>query len=196
MRKQIFNSILILVVGSSAMAQNQFDFDNPSIEPVNDVLKTYEVVSNHSVSVILIGAEYSYEQRLGPYASLIARIGATPVVTSYEESQSQDTYTLNYSFKTRPTVAVEPRFYTSIQRRNKLGRSTVNNSANFVSMRMECGFGGIRQTQFCLIGAYGIRRASEHWFREYTFGLDYQGVLADTSLPISPHIQFRLGYSF
>ena len=59
MRKQIINSIFILVVGSSAMAQNQFDFDNPSIEPVNDVLKTYEVVSNHSVSVILIGAEYS-----------------------------------------------------------------------------------------------------------------------------------------
>lgn len=92
--------------------------------------------SNHSLSVTLMGAEYSYEQRLVNKFSVISRAGAVaPEITIQNTSES-----LYIWYPVNLAVALEPRFYTNIDRRARLHKELDNNAADFVSIRVQYFF--------------------------------------------------------
>ena len=153
----IATSLLFLFSSSALMAMG-----SASIESDDEDGQTASVRSNHSVSLSIIGAEYSYEQRLA------------------------DRWTLGAG------LTVEPRFYTSILRRQALGRSTANNASDFVSMRIQGYFTGSGSFHVAVTPLYGIRRSeSRHWFHEFAFGPCWT-----INKGFSPAILYRLGFLF
>ena len=147
-----------------------------------------QVSSNHSLSMTLLGLEYSYEHALAAHWSLIGRAG----VASYGSSISMYPNLFQTSWTIAPDIVVEPRYYTSMDRRERLGRDTHNNASDFVSLRIAGYAAGVESFSVSLTPMYGIRRSeTKHWFHEFTIGPQWtigQGIV--------PYISYRLGYIF
>lgn len=149
-----------------------------------------KVVNNHSVSILTIGAEYGYEQRLGGNWSLIGRAGI--VTSSFEIGRSQGNFSANVSMAYG--ISIEPRYYTSLSRRVAAGKPTINNASDFIAIRMQ-GMSDGEYGSISLIPMYGIRRnGGKHWFHEFTFGAGISKT--EREFDISPHLQYRLGFVF
>ena len=152
-----------------------------------------KVVSNHSFSLAFLETEYSYEQALGGNFSLIGRIGLVP---GNEQTLVIDYQTFTYHFTVMPGITVEPRYYTSLGRREKLGRTTENNASDFVSiagivMGPDLGLDGTVYVTF--VPQYGIRRTwGKHWYCEGSAGV----ALGERNKAFfyRPHLQFRVGF--
>lgn len=144
-------------------------------------------VSNHSVSVQIIGAEYAYEQSFGGNFTLIGRAGLMPVGLDYYK----DAVNFNASFTSALGVTLEPRFYTSMQRRMMMGRPSYNNASDFVGLKTSILF--YDDTDLTLTPVYGIRRSyGKHWFGEFTGGAQFSLVEGG----LTPHDQIRFGFVF
>ena len=88
----------------------------------------------------------------------------------------------------------EARWYSNIAKRAECGRSTYNNSSDFVSMRLRANTGDGLEVSFT--PAYGIRRSfGRLWFHEITFGPKI-GMTTEYGLFLAPHIQYRIGLAF
>lgn len=208
MRRLIAAAFAVLIAAASASAQNYYDFDDPTIPLA--AFDQGRIVSGHSISAHVLGLEYSYEQALGGSWSMVFRAGAPCVLTYAAQTFVTDTYSsaeysasntsVNYSFSwgPRPGITIEPRYYTNMERRSFRGKKTANNCADFVALRTilyASGDGGeydIDGLNLSAIGMYGIRRGSNHWFREYTFGAGFHTKF----MFFLPHINFRIGYTF
>lgn len=158
--------------------------------PQDVITYSYELRSNHSVSMPLGGIEYSYEGRVADRWSLIGRVGLVPIgfaassVPNYSELQLRSGLGLTF----------EARWYSNIAKRAECGRSTYNNSSDFVSMRLRANTGDGLEVSFT--PAYGIRRSfGRLWFHEVTFGPKI-GITTDYGLFLAPHIQYRIGLAF
>lgn len=158
--------------------------------PQDVITYSYELRSNHSVSMPLGGIEYSYEGRVADRWSLIGRVGLVPIgfaassVPDYSELQLRSGLGLTF----------EARWYSNIAKRAECGRSTYNNSSDFVSMRLRANTGDGLEVSFT--PAYGIRRSfGRLWFHEVTFGPKI-GITTDYGLFLAPHIQYRIGLAF
>ena len=148
-------------------------------------------VSNHSLSAQLLGLEYSFEGALASNFTLIGRAGMVPTGISFTNSIGGETQA---HFAVGFGVTLEPRIYTSFDRRARLGRSTYMNSSDFVSFRAQYIWAG--GSCFAFTPLYGIRRTTgDHWSHEFTFGpcLAYP---SESDLVLSPHLQYRLVYMF
>lgn len=77
-----------------------------------------QIISDHSVSLSVLGIEYGYEQKLGGNWTLIGRAGVVPV--GVDLYNTWETFSANFAMAYGLTV--EPRFYTSMGRRAALGR--------------------------------------------------------------------------
>ena len=181
----------------TASAQELFDFGNPSIPEVADAMCDHPT-SGHSISASIIGLEYSYECPVGGYSG-----GLPSCISGYERQTNTTTtndgsttitqynYSAQYYFNPRPGITVEPRLYTSMERRSLRGRNVRNNSSDFISVKTRIYTLDFDNVYCSVIPAYGIRRGGEHWFREYTFGLGWHSMGG-----MLPHLNFRLGYTF
>lgn len=150
-------------------------------------------VSNHSLSVQLLGVEYSFEGALASNFTIVARAGLVPTGIDLSSSLSGVSYV---HFGVAAGLTLEPRIYTSFDRRARLGRSTYMNSSDFVAFRTQCLWAGEEGLALALTPLYGIRRTTgDHWAHELTFGprLTYFG---EGDSAISPHLQYRLVYMF
>ena len=193
MRKLFISQFIIILAALSLSAQERSDF-NSATDPA---MKEPAVVSGHSIQLSIFGLEYSYEQPLGGYWSIIGRAGLPSSLTDCSVTYDSSSYNTsqNYSFNWTPSlgVTVEPRYYTSMRRRFDKGRKTVNNSSDFVSLQVKAydlaSYDGI---QLSAIAAYGIRRGGEHWFREYTGGVAFHTIYGG----VLPHLGFKFGYRF
>ena len=173
MKNSFLNTILFLLAVVSVRAQ-----DNPC------------AVSGQSVSADVLGIEYSYEQALGGGWTLTGRVGLPPMVTSAVRSD----HGLSVVTEASPAISLESRYYTSLARRVRKGRSIFSNSSDFLMLRF-VGSCMLRKTdpyEAKIIAAYGIRRAWNRVFIEPSFGLGYH-TQVDMVLP---HIQFRVGIPF
>ena len=147
-----------------------------------------QVASNHSLSLTLLGFEYSYEQRLADRWSLTGRGGLITYGTllAMYPGHFENNWTM------APGITIEPRFYTSMGRRLQMGRDIHNNSSDFVSMRITGYFAGFEDFRMSVTPLYGIRRSeTKHWFHEFAFGPQFtigEGIV--------PTITYRLGYLF
>lgn len=149
-------------------------------------------VSNHSISAQLLGLEYSFEGAVAGNFTLIGRVGLVPTGISYTSSVLGSTYA---HFACGFGATLEPRIYTSFDRRARLGRSTYMNSSDFVSFKTQFLWDG---DGACLAFApvYGIRRTTgDHFAHEFTFGPRFASDFED-GLVLSPHIQYRLVFMF
>ena len=211
--KRIVLSILVsILAGTWAGAQNQLDFNNPAIPEVVQMQQEAGLVSGHSVCFSLLGLDYSYERALGGNWSLVGRAAASVALVNalIQESSSSVTIengpvtqtttnssrTTTFYFGIRPEITLEPRYYTNLQRRWLKGKKNVNNSADFVSIKTSVYPANLHYFAFTIAPVYGIRRAGNHWYREYTFGLTLNTIAFKTSYPVLPHLGFRIGYTF
>ena len=207
--KRLLASVVLLVAGATtALSQEQFDFDNPSIPAVTEALLQASAPSGgHSLALSIVGFEYSYELPIGGQWTIIFSAGAPCVVTGrlvetrsesttieyggYSGTHSHSESHTTYYFGPRPGVTIEPRVYTSLMRRTLKGRKTINNSSDFVSFKTRFYTANFNDIQISIVPAYGIRRGGEHWYREYTFGLG----LHTACLGVLPHLGFKIGYT-
>lgn len=209
MKRAVVWFFVMALSGTFAMAQEQLDFNNPSI--IDGSHNQSEVVSSHSVSLSILGLEYAYEKVLDGNWTLVMRAGFPCVMTSGSSlevtnsttvsnggiSITNSSTTKNYSFNygPRPGVVLEPRYYTNFHRRYNKGKNTVNNSADFASIQVKVFTPDFEGFGITLVPTYGIRRGSEHWFREYTAGIAIHTMTLYFA-PVLPHLGFRIGYTF
>lgn len=157
--------------------------------------------SNHSISTsTLFGLEYGWEQALGKNATLVMRGGIPNRVMWRTYSDSH-----GVSMDGRATFAygltIEPRIYTSLQRRSDMGKKTLKNSGDFVALRLQGSLGtpNYPTAEVYLAPMYGIRRVwGEHWFGEFTVGggISCHNLYYGWDLNFKPHIQYRVGFIF
>ncbi|MBQ9818745.1 MAG: hypothetical protein IJM60_00510, partial [Bacteroidales bacterium] len=110
-------------------------------------------VSSHSLSAQVLGLEYGFEGALASRFTLIGRVGMVPTGISYSSSIGGST---SAHFAVGFGVTLEPRIYTSFDRRARLGRSTYMNSSDFVSFKTQYIWAG--DSCFAFTPLYGIRR--------------------------------------
>ena len=148
-------------------------------------------VSNHSLSAQVLGLEYSFEGALTGNFTLIGRAGLVPTGIAYQSSLMGST---NAHFAVGLGLTLEPRVYTSFDRRARMGRTTYMNSSDFVALRSQLiwaqeGFA------WAFTPLYGIRRTTgDHWAHEFTIGPRIALVGEDYNF--TPHIQYRLVFMF
>ena len=193
--KRILVCLFSLVLSASlTMAQEQLDFNRSAIPEVKTLEQPSGVTSNHSLSLTILGLEYSYEQALGGQTSLILRAGL-PCGAVYATDHYQGTNTIYFGYGPTLGVSLEPRYYFNLKSRYEKGKATINNSANFISIQSKLYADAEGYAELSVIPTFGIRRGSKHWFREYTFGVAYH-TISSPFCPVFPHLGFRLGYKF
>lgn len=149
-------------------------------------------VSNHSLSIQLLGLEYSFEGAVASNFTIIARAGIVPTGIDLSTSLSGISHV---HFGVAGGLTLEPRIYTSFDRRTRLGRSTYMNSSDFVAFRTQCLWAGGEGLALVLTPLYGMRRTTgDHWAHELSFGPRLSYIEGDPVL--SPHLQYRLVYMF
>ena len=184
--KQVLIILSMLLCGLNTFAKVK-----PIEERPQDVITySYNLRSNHSVSTTIFGLEYSYEGKVADRWTLIGRAGLVPIAFSaYSEPRSTSiTGSLGVG------LSFESRWYSNIAKRAECGRSTYNNSSDFVSIRLRAATSATG-LEVSFTPSYGIRRTfGRLWFHEITFGpkigVDGRGLF------LAPHIQYRLGLAF
>lgn len=163
----------ILIFGFTAIAGNN----------------SYELRSNHSFSSTILGFEYSYEGRIADRWTLIGRAGFVPTSFYIKSTQINTTFSGNMA----PGLSFEARWYSNIAKRAEQGKSTYNNSSDFISMRLRANTADGFDISFT--PAYGIRRSFRKlWFHEFTIGPKFG--LASDNYFIGVHVQYRIGITF
>lgn len=160
------------------------------------------VRSNNSLTLNLIGIDYSYEQRLAGGVSLIARAGFgnaqgaifdqnVPIGGPLKESE----WDMGFAF------AVEPRFYYNAGRRAKLGKNTTFNSFDFVAVEFRAVSNPVNRDYeayypYRAAVMWGMRRVyGKHWLVEGNAGLNiYQDKYDD--IEFGPRLNARFGFVF
>ncbi len=104
-----------------------------------------------------------------------------------------------------PTVTAESRFYYNLNRRNKLGKKTAYNSANYFSLKTTYGsdafaisnYDVVINNHIRVVPKYGLRRSfGKNFEMEFSAGVgyayDFDLKLSDAILDLG----FRIGYRF
>ena len=181
-------------------------FTVAAAEPVKDTASVQKTaaVSNHTISMQILGLEYGYEQKLGGSFSMVFRAGLVPagIIVIH------DYFSSGFAASMKIGANVEPRFYTNFDRRQRLGKSTYKNSADFVALKIQAALGGVfvssvsddgdisfsSPVEVSLTPMYGIRRVwGKNWFGEFSVGarIGWQ-----TDWYVAPYIQYRIGLAF
>lgn len=185
--KRILIVLAMLLCGASTFAK----FKPIEKRPQDVIDYTYNVRSSHSVSTTIFGLEYSYEGKVADRWTLLGRVGLVPtafVVTSEPRLTA-------ISGSMGVGLSFESRWYSNIAKRAAYGRSTYNNSSDFISMRLRANTGAPNGYEISFTPAYGIRRSfGRLWFHEITFGPKVG--IDGTGWFVAPHIQYRLGLAF
>ena len=163
----------------------------------------------NSVQGGLISLSYQKEIRLDRKITLKSEIGLVSGSSTIEYSDGQK----EKSFLIVPFVSVEPRWYYSLDRRNRLEKETKNNSSNYFSLLTS--FSSTRTTvvntkdfetapSLDIIPEYGIRRSiGKRFYAEYSAGIGYRHNFLKKEYfysidenEVVIDIQFKVGYIF
>lgn len=122
-----------------------------------------------------------------------------------------DFYDLNY-YVLAPVITAEPRWYYNLEKRNKKGKNTTKNSANFVGLKLSfhpdwftiSNEDNISITnQISFIPKWGIKRTlGDHFTYETGIGLGYEYYFyknegyPENEGGIAVDLHVRIGYSF
>lgn len=159
MKKQFLIAVLALLIAPCAQAQ------------------TPRVKANHSVSLHLIGLDYTYEHPIGRKSTIVGRAGVVGGL-----AWGSGFFGDYFEYAIVPAIGAEARYYHSLDRRAAKGRSTAGNSASFLSMGARYLFpGGIASDGVEITGGtiltpgWGLRRVwRERWLFEFRTGVNLQ----------------------
>ena len=172
--KRVILSLMAMVVAVSVQAQ---------VRPQN----------NHTVSTTLgLGLEYGYEWAFAGQATVIGRIGL--VSKDFTLRSALDNF--QWSATMSPGVTVEPRYYLLMNWRDKQGKYTSGNSAEFVGIptTVTLAKDGKGIGEVAVSPVVGVRRAfAKHWFHEFTAGAD---LLCVPEFYVTPRVGYRIGFLF
>lgn len=170
--KRVILSLMALVVAASLQAQ---------VRPQN----------NHTVSTTLgLGLEYGFEWAFAGQASVVARAG----LVSKEFLLRSGLDSFQWAGRMSPGITVEPRYYLLMNWRDKHGKYTSGNSAEFVGVPTTLTFSGDGIGELAVSPVFGVRRAfARHWFHEFTAGAD---LLCLPEFDVTPRVGYRIGYLF
>ncbi len=195
--------------------------ENETVSNFGDSIS--RVTSNHSISVplTLLGLEYGYECRMGDNFSLVSRVGlGKRRIWTYRDipEYSETKHYIEGISVPAATLTVEPRLYTNLSRRVRLGKNTSKNSGDYVGLINKYAIGvPVKTLSISLQAVYGIRRVwRDHWLGEFSVGggAGYYFGSPSTINPaidpsskqnekhmngfwyFQPHLQARLGYVF
>ena len=172
--KRLLFSLVALVAAASLQAQ---------VRPQN----------NHTVSTTLgLGLEYGYEWAFAGKATVIGRIGM--VSKDFTLRSALDNF--QWSATMSPGVTLEPRYYLLMDWRDKHGKYTSGNSAEFVGIptTVTLAKDGKGIGEMAVSPVFGVRRAFEkHWFHEFTAGVD---LLCLPEFYVTPRVGYRIGFLF
>jgi hypothetical protein len=150
--------------------------------------------TNHTISTTLgAGLEYAFEWAPGlGNATLVARAGAASKTWTLSNSLSD----FFWSTTMAPAVTLEPRYYFLMNWRDRHGKYTSGNSAEFFSVPTTLTLAkdakGIGE--LAVSPVLGVRRAfATHWFHEFTAGAD---LLCLPTFLVTPHVGYRIGFLF
>lgn len=180
-------------------------------QDTQEVQKVSVEKSLYGVQIGLVNASFQYETKLDRKITLLTEVGLNlgSSTRKYADPTIKDEKVTVLS----PYITFEPRFYYSLDRRNKLGKKTYNNSSNYFSLTtsyisnktplLHTGNFDI-VSEVVIIPKYGIRRAfAKHFNYEFSAGFGYQynifsnsnGCNCDHNSTILD-IQTRIGYNF
>ena len=172
--KRVILSLMAMVVAVSVQAQ---------VRPQN----------NHTVSTTLgLGLEYGYEWAFAGQATVIGRIGL--VSKDFTLRSALDNF--QWSATMSPGVTLEPRYYLLMNWRDKQGKYTSGNSAEFVGIptTVTLAKDGKGIGEVAVSPVVGVRRAfAKHWFHEFTAGAD---LLCVPEFYVTPRVGYRIGFLF
>ncbi len=115
-----------------------------------------KLVSNHSIGINLVGAEYQYERHVkGNFTvSYIAGL-ATNLYMSNDD----------FSYTIIPKITLEPRYYYNFDKRVNKIKNTRYNSANYVALKarilfpfVHSNFNPVSSFEFQLAPVWGMKR--------------------------------------
>ena len=147
--------------------------------------------SNHTVSTTLgLGLEYGFEWAFAGQASVVARAGM--VSKDFILRSGLDNF--QWSARMSPGVTLEPRYYLLMNWRDRNGKYTSGNSAEFIGVPTTLTFATNGINELAVSPVVGVRRAfARHWFHEFTAGAD---LLCMPEFFATPHVGYRIGYLF
>ena len=195
-----FIALGFLLLGFIVKAQDTQELQNVSVEK-----------NLYGVQFGLVNASFQYETKIDRKITLLTKVGLLlgVYVKEYNNPSIKDEKVTVVS----PFLTVEPRYYYSLDRRNKLGKKTYNNSSNYFSIATSYLSNKtplIHNGNFDIVSAitiipkYGIRRAfAKHFNYEFSGGVGYLYYIFNESPGcICDHnnttidIQARIGYNF
>lgn len=163
----------------------------------------------NSIQAGIFSLSYHNETRLDRKITLRSEIG---LMTGTSIIEYSDGYR-ERSFLVLPFVNIEPRWYYNLDRRNRLGKDTRNNSANYFSL-----FTSFASTRTALykskdfdtapildiIPEYGFRRSiGKNFYNEISAGIGYRhNFLKENYMykisenEVAFNLQFKVGYFF
>ena len=162
------------------------------------------------VQLGLISASFQYEFKLDRKLTLMGEVGAEYLYSSRERNdaaKTQESVTI-----IAPYIAFEPRWYYGLDRRQRLGKNTQNNSSNYVGLTtsyfstqtplFKSGDYGI-VSAIRVIPRYGIRRSfAKNFNYEFSGGVGYMYNIFNNNECNCEHnsttidLQARIGYNF
>lgn len=164
--------------------------------------------SLNSVQAGLFSLSFQNEFRLDRKLTLRSETGLS-TGTSY--IKYPDGHTEN-SFLIVPYINIEPRWFYGLDRRNRLGKITKNNSSNYFSLLTTYVFSQVALVNskdfevapfIQLVPEYGFRRAGKKFFWEASVGVGYRHNFLNKSYTYSIDenesvidVQYKFGYIF
>ena len=178
-------------------------------QDTQEVEKVSVEKSLNSIQLGLFSLSYQNETRLDRKITLRSELGLMTGTSIIEYPDGRE----EKSFLIIPFINVEPRWYHSLDRRNRLKKTTKNNSSNYVSLLTS--FASTRTAlvntknfetapALDIIPEYGIRRSiGKHFYWEGAAGVGYRHNFLDKSYTYSIDenevmidVQYKIGYIF
>ncbi|TCD10190.1 hypothetical protein EZ449_10205 [Pedobacter frigidisoli] len=114
-----------------------------------------EVKSLNKIRLTLLGVTYEREQKIGKLSSVYVAGGAAASFAvqsySYGSTSKTDTY-----FNIFPTINAGFRRYYNFEQRNKKGKKTANNAANYYGLDVSAYFAPLLDNEYFGNGEIGI----------------------------------------
>ncbi|WP_158712778.1 hypothetical protein [Parabacteroides pacaensis] len=161
-------------------------------------------VSNHSLTVGLLGLNYTYEYAFSPRGTI--QFSAAAGYT-YGETWGLEMKKDRLNFTTKDyhlfsgSIRVEPRFYYNLQKRHRKEKRTWSNSGGYLSTEFAYNFPiaithGVKATSvYSIIPYWGFRRVWNHFLLDLAGGVGYLGTFNGQSA-VAISLRLGIGYKF
>lgn len=200
--------LLFLLLGSYvnvASAEGNDAIKSGTLLPASEPYQMLPV-SNHIVSVDLLGLNYSYEHPIAKQSTIMFSAGLSYLYLALiglelkEDDSGLSFEPKDYHLLTGG-LSVEPRFYYNLNRRYRKGKRVRGNSGGYLSADVSLFFPVVTsrdikvKTFYGITPYWGVRRVWRHFLFDMAGGISYVGTF-EGSYGVSPTLRLILGYKF